>query len=131
MSENLQPDPDRLPLEVEQQIDQLSDEFETAWKNGQAPRTEEYIVRVPDVGRSRLLEELLVVEFGLLWTADHSVDIEVYRKRFPNDRDVIDAALALHERRRRADCADASNQPSDRSDPELIGRFQIGRRGLM
>jgi hypothetical protein len=59
------PQPDRQPLslEVERQIDRLSDEFERAWKAGQTPRIEDYLDRVPAVGRLRLLEELLAVEF--------------------------------------------------------------------
>ena len=48
------PQPDRapLPLEVEQQIDRVSDEFERAWQSGQTPRIEDYLDRVPAVGRS-------------------------------------------------------------------------------
>ena len=40
-----------LPLEMEQQIDRVCDEFERAWKAGQTPRIEDYLDRVPDVGR--------------------------------------------------------------------------------
>jgi hypothetical protein len=56
-----QPDREPLPLEVEQQLDRVSDEFERAWRSGQTPRMEGYLDRVPVAGRRRLLESLLLV----------------------------------------------------------------------
>ena len=96
-----QPDHQPLPLEVEQQIDRVSDEFERAWQSGQTPRIEDYLDRVPAVGRLRLLEELLVVEFDLRQQQNPPLDLDIdsYRRRFPGSDAVINAALALRERR--------------------------------
>ena len=82
-----------------QQIDRVSDEFERAWKAGPTPRIEDYLDRVPAVGRLRLLQELLVVEFDLRQDEGRRWNVDVYRQRFPGSEAVIDAALALRERR--------------------------------
>ena len=58
-----QPDHPPLPLEVEQQIDRVSREFESAWKSEKVATHRGLRGRVPVAGRSRLLEELLMVEF--------------------------------------------------------------------
>ena len=55
----------RCPWRWSWQIDRVSDEFESAWKAGKVPHIEDYVERVPAVGRSRLMEELLVMEFEL------------------------------------------------------------------
>ena len=133
------PQPDRapLPLEVEQQIDRVSDEFERAWRSAQTPRIEDYLDRVPAVGRLQLLEELLAVEFDLRQQQNPPLDLDIdaYRRRFPGSDAVINAALALHERRQQDDLprtaihravtdADEEKQPL----PQQIGRFLIRRR---
>ncbi len=89
-----------LSVSQEQEIDRLCDEFETAWRAGQEPRIEEYLNRVPEVGQPRLLEELLAVEFDLLQQNDRTVDIESFRRWFPDDGPAIAAAPESQRRRR-------------------------------
>ncbi len=43
MSEGQHPKRDELPLEIEQQVDRLSDECEATWKKGDGPRIEDYV----------------------------------------------------------------------------------------
>ncbi len=133
MSEHKAPRDDaQLPLEVEQQIDSISDEFERAWKSGQTPRIEDYLDRVPAIGKGRLLEELLVVEFDLQQQAGDTLDIQLYRLRFPGREPIVNAAMALQARRKRDEVdvtaeeglADATEQDSQ-PDPQHIGRFEI------
>ncbi len=130
MDQDSQPDRERLPLEVEQQIDQLSDEFERAWKAGSALRIEDYLGRIPEIGRAHLLEELLVVEIDLRQQAGERVDLEAYRQRFSGEGSVVDAALAVLERRR-AGRDETKDQPrhtvpqQHEPDPPHIGRFEI------
>ncbi len=129
MNDNPGPHRDKLPLEVEQQIDQLSDEFERAWKAGRAPRIEDYLDRVADVGREALLQELLVVEFELWLQMDETLDVDSYRQRFADCETVVEAALAAHERRRRCDEMSPGKTPNNEPlDPTYIGRFEIQRQ---
>ena len=132
-----QPDRPQLPLEVEQQIDRISDEFELAWKSGQTPRIEDYLDRVPAAGRLRLLEELLVVEFDLRQDEGQPLDVDAYRQRFPGGDAVIDAALRLREQREHDDLPrTASPSPAKDVDedaqplPQQIGRFLVQRGSL-
>lgn len=83
-------DRDPLPLEVERQVDRLSDEFERAWKAGRSPRIEDYLDRAPAAGRTRLLDEILAVEFDLLEQQGQSPDVDAYRQRFPGMGEAID-----------------------------------------
>ncbi len=130
MEHDPQPDRERLPLEVEQQIDQLSDEFERAWKEGRAPRIEDYLGRIPEIGRAHLLKELLVVEIDLRRQAGERVDLQAYRPRFSGEGSVVDAALAVLERRL-AGRDETEDQPRHsvpqqlEPDPTHIGRFEI------
>ena len=66
------PQPDRppLPLEVEQQIDRLCDEFELAWKGGYSPRIEDFLCRLPVAARAIGLRELLAQEIDLRQSGD-------------------------------------------------------------
>ena len=57
---------DNLPLELEEQIDRLCDDFEKAWRDGQQPRIEDYLTKLADVPRKILLARLLEVELELL-----------------------------------------------------------------
>ena len=131
------PQPDRVPvpLEVEQQIDRVSDEFEGAWKTGQVPRIEDYLDRVPVESRSRLLEELLVVEFDLRQCQGQLLDSSTYRRRFLGQDSAIDAALAAHNAHKRKDVASTlgpgpgKDTVSDKQPlPKKIGRFEITQR---
>ena len=106
-----------------------------ARKSGNVPRIEDYVEGVPVAGRSRLLEELLVVEFELRQDESQPLDVDSYRRRFPGRDAVIDSALALRERRKQedppptADPSPARDSDEDRDPlPQQIGRFQIRRR---
>ncbi len=130
-----QSDRDPLPLDIQQLLDRVRDEFARAWQPGAAVRIEEYLDRVPSAWRARLLKELLVVEFNLCHTGASTLDIGVYRQRFPGYDDVVRAALTQHERREGAAIADdaeqsARNEVDEQAQPlpERIGRFPIRRR---
>jgi hypothetical protein len=45
-----------------QQIDQVCDHFEAAWKAGQRPRIEDYLADTPEPGHGLLLCELVALE---------------------------------------------------------------------
>lgn len=53
-----------ISLEIQQQIDARCQAFEAAWKQGDVPKLEEYLEKVPPLGRAKLLRELLVIELN-------------------------------------------------------------------
>ncbi len=129
------PDLPTMSLETGQQIDRVSDEFKRTWQAGPTPRIEDYLDRVPAVGRLQLLQELLVVEFDLRLEEGQPLELDVYRQRFPDSEAVINAALALREQRaqgdlpRTAEGSPAWNALEDSQPlPQRIGRFLIRRR---
>ena len=51
----------RLPLSVTLQVDALCDEFEAAFDSPETPLLAPFVDRVDQVGRARLLEELVAL----------------------------------------------------------------------
>jgi hypothetical protein len=51
-----------LTLSAEARVDQLCDDFETAWKGGQQPRLEDYLDAVVGPEREALVRELRRVD---------------------------------------------------------------------
>ncbi len=82
--------PDREPSA----IDLAADRFELAWKIGQAPRIEDYLVGTSGQERSRLFEELLLVERELRGRVGELPDVEGYRRRFPDFVEILDRHFA-------------------------------------
>jgi hypothetical protein len=56
--------PKRSRLLLAQQIDQVCDRFETAWKAGPRPRIEDYLTHTPEPGQALLLRELVALEIA-------------------------------------------------------------------
>ena len=98
-----QHDDPQLPLEVEQQIDRLCDEFELAWRSGSSPHIEDFLRRLPAAGRAAGLRELLAQEIDLLRSSDSPIDFREYERRFADDDHVVREALALLRENERAE----------------------------
>jgi WD40 repeat protein/tRNA A-37 threonylcarbamoyl transferase component Bud32/Flp pilus assembly protein TadD len=81
------------PVELSWVNDQ-ADRFERAWRGGQHPRIEDHLAGVAEPRRSLLLEELLRVERELRRDEGQEPTPEEYRRRFPGDATVIEAAFA-------------------------------------
>ena len=77
------PIPGRSALEASLSIDRLCDEFEQAWRQFRNPKIEEFLDRVDAPLRSRLLGQLLTLEFDLLKSRP---EFSAYAKRFPEYR---------------------------------------------
>jgi hypothetical protein len=67
--------------------------FERAWKAGERPRIEDYLLEVDESRWPPLLEELLRVERELLERSGVPPDPEDYRRRFPASGALIDAVF--------------------------------------
>jgi WD40 repeat protein/tRNA A-37 threonylcarbamoyl transferase component Bud32 len=74
-------------------INAAADRFERAWKAGERPRIEDYLLEVDESRWPPLLEELLRVERELLERSGVPPDPEDYRRRFPASGALIDAVF--------------------------------------
>lgn len=75
-------------------IDQICDEFESAWRNGHRGNIEPLLEQCAGDDRKALLYELVCLEIELLTTNGETPQASDYRGRFPEDRTIIDAAFA-------------------------------------
>lgn len=119
-----------------ERIDHLCDAFEDAWQQGQRPQLKAYLQAVAEPDRPELFEELLHIE--LVYRCRHEVlNIEEYRRRFPEQVDLIDRVFAsraalgkeitsVHDPRLVAGTG-ASLQPTD---PHTSGEGEEAARNL-
>jgi tRNA A-37 threonylcarbamoyl transferase component Bud32 len=77
------PDLGKTTVSYIELIDQSADQFEKLWRDGGAPRIEDFVDRAPLGARQPLLEELIRVETQLRIAAGEFVDPAEYSKRFP------------------------------------------------
>ena len=128
------PDGDQEQLSPLRGVDLVADRFEQELQQGHRPQIDSYLAEVPDALRSRLLVELVCLEFEYT-TRDHPVTLHDYFRRFPAlDALAPDerAELEAHARR----CAGLARTidhatPARGSSAELprsIGRFTIAGR---
>ncbi len=97
-------------------IDEAAIRFERAWKAGQRPRIEDFLVEVGESGWLPLLEELLRVERELVQRSGAKPDAEDYRRRFPDSAAVIDAVFGLQ-----AAQSATTDSPHQTPDPTTEG----------
>ena len=76
-----------------EQINIICLEFELACKQGKSPRIEDYLARTQRPRHSPLLTELLILEFDYRTRKGESIKPEEYHARFPDDIDIVDAAI--------------------------------------
>jgi serine/threonine protein kinase len=74
-------------------IDAAAQRFERAWKDGERPRIEEFLIKVPEPQWPPLLQELMRVEGELRRRAGEEPSAEEYRQRFPEHQSVITAVF--------------------------------------
>jgi serine/threonine protein kinase len=83
-----------LPLDQVREIDRICDAFNEALKAGHGPRIEDHLGRIAAAGRSVLLRELIITELEFQFACGMRPDWDAYVSRFPDDRRIVDAALA-------------------------------------
>ncbi len=95
MSKNLSPRPREEPdPSMESHIDAVCSLFEAAWKNGERPRAEDCVDRVAEKWRSKLLWELLGLEYTYRRKNGESSIADDLRQRFPDHPALIDRVLS-------------------------------------
>jgi WD40 repeat protein/tRNA A-37 threonylcarbamoyl transferase component Bud32 len=93
MSDEAEPRPTVLPLEVLDRIDRACDRFEASWQAGERHRLEDYLDGVAAAYRSAMLRNLLAVELDARLRRGERPEPAEYADRFPADGEVIAAAF--------------------------------------
>ncbi len=105
-----------LSLSVRQRIDQLCLQFEDGWLDGQQPRIEAFLCRVPEADQRPLLHELLGIELEYRRRLGQVPDQASYLERFLEFAEVIQDAFAQ--------CA---SRPTPLGSGKLVDRYRIER----
>lgn len=82
-----------LPVDALERINRVCLDFEAAWKKGESPRIEDYLGDVRGDERSKLLQELILLEFEYRRQEGESPTREEYARRFPDERSTVDTAM--------------------------------------
>jgi serine/threonine protein kinase/formylglycine-generating enzyme required for sulfatase activity len=82
-----------FPTADQNWIDAVADQLKRAWKNGEQPRIEEFLIDVPEPRRPLLYQELLRVEGELRRRAGEEPSAEVQGRRFPGQENIIGAGV--------------------------------------
>ena len=124
MSDAAVPDATPVPVAVARHVDQVCDRFEAAWKAAgcteQRPRIEDYLVDAPELERSALLRELIVLEVERRCLAGQGLRPEEYLARFP-----ILESHWLAGVLRGGLSAKAAKNPPDRTGPWQAGASAV------
>ena len=126
----------KISLSDLEQINAICLEFESACKQGKSPRIEEYLAPTAGPQRSRLLTELLILEFDYKTRKGERIEREEYHARFSHEIDVVDAAIN-DQVPSRSDAAESGILPADPETGQLtktLGDYriirEIGRGGM-
>jgi tRNA A-37 threonylcarbamoyl transferase component Bud32 len=120
-------------------IDPAAERFRHAWKHGERPRIEDFLINVPEPQRSLLFQELMRVQGELRRRAGEEPGAEAHRRRFPGQEstigDIVESPLAAATAADQAElvmpaCASPAPRPPAGSPPlELANHtdYQIVR----
>ena len=131
-----------MPLDdcsnVDDRIDQRCDTFESAWRNGELPKIDDFIGSDESSFRNKLFRELLLVDIEWRRSLGEQPTPEYYLRKFPEFASQVDAVSFLHGASvfptMPVDCAGAAK--SDLRQPgrcvahfELVERLGAGAMG--
>lgn len=72
------------------EFDALLDEFESLWRNGDAPSIEVFVKQYQGTRQDEFIEEMLMIEFEFRRRREETIDIAFYSARFPRLKHVIE-----------------------------------------
>ncbi|HZW30137.1 MAG TPA: serine/threonine-protein kinase, partial [Isosphaeraceae bacterium] len=110
-----------------EQVVEIAERFEAAWREGLRPRIEEFLDSAPAALRAELLHDLLSIELDLRRQGGESPRSEEYRERFPVDRGVVDAVFATGSESARPPAAGSGREPSLASTMPVVPGYRIVR----
>ena len=93
-----------------EQVVEIADRFEAAWRQGLRPRIEDFLEAAPEGLRAEVLHDLLSIELELRRQGGESPGRDEYRERFPIDRGLVDEVFASG--------SESAGGPAARSGPE-------------
>lgn len=129
--------PSEPHLSQAHEIDRVADAFKARWRSGERPRIEEYLDQVTPALRGALLRELIGVEIEVREAGGELVPLVEFRRRFPNEVEVVEAAFAAMGPSESSttvgqvggdsvgDSREGEPQPAE--SPLSLGRYQIQR----
>jgi predicted Ser/Thr protein kinase len=119
---------DSLPLEAVERLDQLADQFETEFAQGNAPCVIEFAKRLPDYSDHAVIE-LIRLEAELRRTSGATVELSDFLRRYPEHPSQVASALTLDAHRGEQTSAYEAGKFIGEQDgaPERIGRYEIVR----
>lgn len=82
-----------IPLGLARRIDEVSDRFESAWRQGEPPLIEDYLGDWSGFDRTALLKELLAVDLDFRRIGGDQPIAPEYEARFPEDASTVADAL--------------------------------------
>jgi len=82
-----------LSLPTLERIDRICLDFESAWKEGNQPRIEDFLEGTVGSERDQLLRELLLLDLDYRTRQGERPLVDEYRSRFPDDGEVIAGVL--------------------------------------
>ena len=85
--------PESLPVQIQRQIDRICTRFETEWQKSRELRVEDFEFQIAEPWRRTTVGELLLTEVDLRFCHHEKLDRENYYRRFPDCRDLVDAAF--------------------------------------
>ena len=112
-------------------IDQLADRFEREFRDGSAPRIEDFLPSEASELRPHLLRELLALELELRRNAGEQPAMDEYLQRFPEDRAIVESVFmpATEMASTMDQTKDTELEPAEEGPlPERLGRYVIKRQ---
>jgi tetratricopeptide (TPR) repeat protein len=124
-------DDSALPPEIEQQVDEICDRFEDAWKKNERPRIEDYLGDLGEPWRLALLQHLVKVDIYYRRREGENPTAEEYRACFPG-LGSLDAGTTALNGPISPDCAPARGSTPLGVTPDRRYQFgeEIGRGGM-
>lgn len=119
-------DPASLPLELAQEIDTICTRFEQVWKTGAEPRIEEYLANTPDVAKSMLLRELILLDIYYRRRRGESISVDHYKARFSNlDEEWLNKAQSSEAARASGETIGAARSDTTGTRVRYFGDYEL------
>lgn len=115
-------------LETAQRVDRLCDQFEAAFKRGERPTIEAILANAAVSDRPELLAALVGLERELRTAAGEALKLDDFRRRFPADVAVIEAAWNVRRAAKSTRDPGSTIVATTEPAPQTIGRFRIIRQ---
>ncbi len=115
-------DGDDLTPEGEARLEELCQRFHAAWRAGERPRVENYLVGLAGAARVALLHDLIALDVTYRTRAGERVRPAEYRARFPHDGALVDEVFRAEQL---VATEPVPPDPADEAPPRALGRYHV------